>query len=264
MNQAFSFAGCVTKKAFVTFLLFFIANGLYSQEITTYQYRRVPPDKAQEFVKRETTYWSKVARQAIDKGAMSFWALLERVDGADLRNEPNYLFINTYPDLDADAGDIWNPAKLFPTIPMSKIETYSMGEVAASYYLSDQAWAQAKSANPMKDFNYVIMVYHNSTDPGGFIDLEKRHWGPFIQSAMDKKQTTQVAWGNAVILAPTGSNVRFNSVSYDMFPTLKAALMPNWNGDLQFPAAGLDSIGKMARTMPDREIYRIVKVESKN
>ena len=232
-----------------------------AQEITTYQFRKVPADKAEEFVKRETTYWSKVAKKAIDKGAMSFWALLERVDGAE--NDPNYLFINTYPDMDADNGDIWNPATLFPTIPVAKIETYSMSRVSNQFFLRDQAWEQASFSKPEKDFNYVIMVYHNTSNPNAFIEMEKRHWGPFIKSSMDNKQTAQVGWGNAVVLAPTGNNVRFNSVSYDLFPTLKSALLQDWKPDVKFPETGLDSLMKMTKAMPDREIYRIVKVETK-
>ena len=234
----------------------------YAQEVTTYQFRKVTPEKADEFVKRETTYWSKVAKKAIDKGAMSFWALLERVDGTE--NDPNYLFINSYPDLDADNGDIWNPAPLFPTIPIAKIETYSMSRVASQFFLRDQGWEQSSTTKPEKDFNYVIIVYHNSSDPNAFIEMEKRQWAPFIKTAMDNKQTHQVGWGNSIVLAPTGNNVRFNSVSFYLFPTLKYALLQEWKPDVKFPEAGLDSLMKMTKAIPDREIYRIVKVETKN
>src|SRR5580765_2660887 len=74
------------------FLMLCFQVGLHAQaqapdrSITTYQYRHVPDDKIEEFVKRETTYWSKVAQKAIDSKAMSFWALLEKVGGYDLTN----------------------------------------------------------------------------------------------------------------------------------------------------------------------------------
>jgi len=261
MNQYFNAGACSIRRLMLLLLSVSTCVVINAQEITTYQFRKVSPDKADEFVKRETTYWSKVAKKAIDKGAMSFWGLLERVDGAE--SDPNYLFINTYPDMDADNGDIWNPAPLFPTIPVAKIETYSMSRVASQFFLRDQGWEQASHTKPEKDFNYVIIVYHNSSDPNAFIEMEKRQWGPFIKSAMDNKQTAQVGWGNAVVLAPTGSNIRFNSVSFDLFPTLKSALLQDWKPDVKFPEAGLDSLMKMTKAMPDREIYRIVKVETK-
>ena len=66
------------------------------RSITVYQYRRVPADKIDEFVKRETTYWSKVAEKATKDKTMTFWALLEKVDGYDMPNSSNFLFINTF------------------------------------------------------------------------------------------------------------------------------------------------------------------------
>src|SRR5215813_12214580 len=78
--------------------------------ITSYQYRRVPDKNIDEFVKRETTYWSKVAQKAVDEKKLTFWALLEKVGGYDLPNSSNFLFINTYTDVD-QAGDIWGKAE---------------------------------------------------------------------------------------------------------------------------------------------------------
>jgi hypothetical protein len=93
--------------------------------------------------------------------------------------------------------------------------------------------------------------------------LETKYWKPFIKSAMEKNQTPQVAWGNAVILAPTGDNVKYTNVSYDLFPTLQAALMPRWASDVQFPTEGLDLLGKVETGPRGRVIYRVVKVVSK-
>ena len=73
-------------------------NSMKAQDITTYQYRHVAPDKVAEFIKRETTYWSKIARKAIDAGKMSFWALLEKVGGTDLGTASNYMFVNSFPE----------------------------------------------------------------------------------------------------------------------------------------------------------------------
>src|SRR4051794_20744658 len=74
----------LTALVFIISLMLGPVNSVLGQDITTYQYRHVDPDKAAEFIKRETTYWSKIAKAAIDKGKMSFWALLEKVGGTDL------------------------------------------------------------------------------------------------------------------------------------------------------------------------------------
>ena len=132
-------------------------NSIKAQDITTYQYRHVAPDKVDEFIKRETTYWSKVARKAIDNGKMSFWALLEKVGGTDMVTASNYMFVNSFPDINADLSKVFDPTKLFPGIPISKIETNSISTTTGEVFIMDNAWVQAANAVPAKDFNYVLM-----------------------------------------------------------------------------------------------------------
>ena len=60
--------------------------------IDVYQFRKVDPAKMGEFIKRETTYWSKVAENGMKKGNLQFWALLTKVGGFNLPNSPNVLF----------------------------------------------------------------------------------------------------------------------------------------------------------------------------
>jgi len=234
-----------------------------STAITVYQYRHVPDDKIDEFVKRETTYWSKVAQKAAEKNQMTFWALLEKVGGYDLPNSSNYLFINTFPNIDS-TGDMWSSAAAVAGVTMDKMETNSMSTTTSQIFLHDEGWAQASFAKPDKDFNYVVMNYHNSSNPGNFIATEKKYWMPFIQAAMDKKQTPQLGWGNAVVLSPSGDNIKFNTVSYDLFPTLGSALMPAWDPKIEFPATGLGMLENIRVNRTGTVVYRVVKVVSKN
>jgi hypothetical protein len=232
-------------------------------QITTYQYRRVPGDKIDEFIKRETTYWSKVAQKAVDNKKMNFWALLEKVGGYDMPNSSNYLFINTFPNIDS-SGDIWGSAESIAGVKMDQMETNSISTTTSEFFLHDENWAQAARAKPMNDFNYVVMNYHNSSAPDSFITLEKKYWQPFIQKAMDKKQTPQMAWGNAVVLSPSGDNIKFNTVSYDLFTTLQDALMPKWDPKIVFPTKGLGMLDKIRVNRTGSVVYRIVKVVSAN
>jgi len=249
---------------FIMALILSCGKSLEAQEVTTYQYRQVANDKIDEFIKRETTYWSKVAKKAIDKGTLLFWGLFEKVGGTDLENSSNYLFVNTYKNVDSNPGEIWNPAPLFPGVPISKIETNSISKTTANIFLKDDGWEQASNAVPAKDFQYVVMNYHNSTNPTQFVAIEKNQWGPFIKLAMDKNETDQRGWGNSIVLAPTGGSMKFNCLSFDLFANLKGALMQTWSADTKFPTAGLDSLQKIIVGEPERVIYRVVKVESKD
>ncbi len=145
---------------------------------------------------------------------------------------------------------------------MAKMETNSLSSTTSQFFLHNAGWAQAANANPEKDFNYVVMVYHNSNFPDSLIALENKHWSPFIKKAMDNKQTPQTAWGNAIVLSPSGENIKFNTVSYDIYKTLKDALMPVWDPKTEFPNEGLNKINTMEINRRGSDIYRVVKVVS--
>jgi len=230
--------------------------------ITVFMYRKVPDNKREEFIKRETTYWAEVAKKSLAKGNLTFWALLEKVGGYDMENSSNFLFINTYKNIDA-MGEVWNSVTTaFPNVPIEKIETNSLSTTTSVIFLRDGDWQQAANANMEKDLKYLLMIYHNATDPGGLIELERKHWGPFIKASMDKKQTTQKGWGNAMVLSPTGGSMGFNTVSYDLYPKVKEALMPTWDPKTIFPNAGLEEIGKLEKGDRTSVVYETIKVVS--
>ena len=108
------------------------------------------------------------------------------------------------------------------------------------------------------------MIYHDTNNPDSLITLENNYWGPFIKKAMDNKQTPQMAWGNAVILSPSGENIKFTTVSYDIYKTLQDALMPNWDSKTVFPDEGLSKIGGLETSRRGSVVYRVVKVVSAN
>ncbi len=233
------------------------------RSITVFQYRRVPNDKIDEFIKRETTYWAKVAQKSVDNKTMSFWGLFEKVGGYDMANTSNYLFINTYPDIDK-AMNTWNTAdaEAAAGVKIGDMEDNSFTTTTSEFFLHDHDWTQAAKATPSKDFNWVSMVYHNTDYPDSLLGLEKKYWLPFIKAAMDKGQTNQVAWGNAAVLAPQGDNIKFTTVSYDLYKTLGDVLMPTIDPKLVFPAKGLGMIGKLETTRRGIAVYRAVKVVS--
>ena len=229
------------------------------QSVTIFQYRQVPADKVAEFVYRETTYWSKVAEKAVDAKKMTLWVLLEQVGGYDLPNSPNFLFVNTVPDVDA-LGDIFNAAAVFPNVPMESISTDGMSTTTSQFFLHDGgSIVEAAGTVRERDFKYVTISYHNSSNAAEFIAIERQVWAPFIKMAMDKKQTRQRGWTDASVLAPLGEHIKFNTVSADFFPSLQAALM-HWQPGVVFPTEGLAKLDKLRLNRTSTAIYRIVHV----
>jgi hypothetical protein len=152
-----------------------------NRSITVYQYRHVPNDKIDEFIKRETTYWSKVAEKATKEKKMTFWALLEKVGGYDMQNSSNFLFVNTFPDID-NTGDIWNNIEAVAGVKMDAMETSSMSTVTSTFFVHDENWVQHNKADPDKDFRYIKMLYHNTNYPDSFINLEKPIGSPSFRN----------------------------------------------------------------------------------
>jgi hypothetical protein len=247
----------------VLFLLFVLTAQLKAQEISVWQFRHVDQANMQNFIERETKYWSKVAETALEKGNLTFWGLFVKQGGFDVGNTPNVIFINTFKDIDAaNMSAMWDPTAIFPNVPMEDMETYSMSKVLHMFYVSPGNWAEKEGANPDEEFNYVRFIFHNSQSPGQVLALENEHWAPFIKSAMDAGHTKQVAWGNAQILAPSGPNIEANTISYDVFPDLKSALTGGWSdaGAVEFPQEGLSKINELETSRRYNNVYRRIKV----
>ncbi len=265
MQKNFSISKMTSIILLLTFLagLQLTSRAQDDRSVTVYQYRRVADDKIDEFTKRETTYWSKVAENAVKNKTMTFWALLEKVGGYDMPNSSNFLFINTFPDIDkADA--VFSSAEKIAGVPMAKMETNSISTTTSQFFLHSIGWQQAADANAANDFNYVVMIYHDTNNADSLLSLENSYWAPFIKKAMDNKQTPQMAWGNAVVLSPSGENIKFTTISYDLYKTMQDALMPNWDPKTEFPTEGLNKINGIETGRRGSVIYRVVKVVAAN
>jgi hypothetical protein len=121
------------------------------RSISTWQFRHVPNDKIDEFIKRETTHWAKVAQDAVNKKTMSFWALFEKVGGYDLPNSSNYLFINTFPDIDK-AGDMWNDVEKIAGVKIGDMEDYSFTTVTSQFFFKGQGMDTGCECESRKGF----------------------------------------------------------------------------------------------------------------
>jgi hypothetical protein len=253
----------VLRFAGILLLAIAMSNQTSAQDVIYYQYRKVPPAKVDEFLKREITYWSKVAQKAMDNGKIEFWGLFEKVSGGN-GSDANFLFVNTFKDIDeAMKGEMWDATKVFPGVSMSKMETNTMSEVSQVMFTSPQSWQQSSKFGKSDQPKFVVINYHHASDPQGFIALENKHWLPFIKGEMETNRTRQVAWGNQIVLSPSTGKDRVSTISLDLFMTFKDALQPNFSGDSKLPNEGLTELQKLTSGPRDIEIYRIVKIVSK-
>jgi hypothetical protein len=65
-------------------------------------------------------------------------------------------------------SNVFDPSKLFPGIPMAKMSTDAMGKVTGEVYVVNDGWQESTKVNPEKDYQYVLINYHNSSNPSEF------------------------------------------------------------------------------------------------
>ena len=99
----------VMKKILLGFAL--LASLSMTAQYYSITYVSVASDDVAEFERKETTYWSKVKKAAIDRGEQNLWLLMRKVGTAG-NNDVNYAFVNGYPSIEAMTSTSWNAESL--------------------------------------------------------------------------------------------------------------------------------------------------------
>ena len=249
-------------KKYLIVLLASVLSFQYAeaQEITSHQYRRVAPADMEEYLKRETTYWSKFAESEVKKGNLTFWAILQKVGGVNQETSPNILIINTFKDLDKSA-DWASVADLFPNVKMEDIQTATLSTNTDNVFLRDLGnHTQGANIVMEDDFKFVRIIYHNTKSSAKHLAFEAEKWKPMMQKAMNEGKTTMKGWGNSAILSPESGNFPYTSASYDLFASAHAALSPIFSEDMEIPDGFFDDLEGNYAGPRDSHLYRIVAV----
>ncbi len=252
------------KKLSLLFLgLLFCTPTLFAQEVITHQYRRVEPENMQEYLKRETTYWQKLAESEVTKGNLTFWAILQKVGGIHQDTGSNILIVNTFNDIDA-SNEIWgNVQALFPDTKMEDMGTGALAKNTATIFLRNgNNFTAAPNADPQKDFKYVYVLYHQPKNVAKHMDFEANEWKPLIEKAMAEGKTTLKGWGNDYIIMPESEKFQYRTSSYDLFSSLSEALGPQFSEDFTWPDDFGDIVQDNNNGPRHKDLYRIVTMVS--
>lgn len=249
-------------KLYFSFLLsvLFSFQFLASQEVTTHEYRFVSPENMEEYLKRETTYYSKLAENEIKKGNLTYWAILQKVGGDNLQETPNILTINSYNNMDESVA-LWNNVEaLFPKVKPEDIHTDDLCKRTDIIYLRKINWVEVENADPDRDFRYVHLIYHNTTNVGQHFEFENNTWAPLAKKAMDQKITTMKGWGNSIVVSPVSNRFPYSSASYDFYSNLQDALSETFSDNMEFPEGFFDDLNANYAGPRNSHLYRILKV----
>ena len=233
--------------------LLFVSVGL-AQQVNYVQYRKVPLDKQQEFVEKETKYWAKVAKAAIDKGLMEHWSLWRKV-GTTNMDGPNYAFVNRFASLDIDQSAIWSDENIAAMgADPAEVETNSFAPTFMDY------WFQVEAVVPGNS-KYVIVNYAMPDNRNDFITENKELWMPMHQTNISNGTMGMTSWACMSVIYPSGNNARFSVATVDGFATMKDALnYLRYQPTSELPEAFADVVSKskMGEINPDGFNYSII------
>ena len=216
----------------------------------------------EEYLKRETTYWQKLAESEVTKGNLTFWGIFQKVGGLNQDKAPNILIINTFNDMDT-SYKIWGKiTDIFPDKKMEDMETWSVSKNVATLYMSMLNHVEAPNVNPDEDFKYVYIIYHNVKNTGKHLKFEYEEFKPLLEKAMAEGKTTQKGWGNARLIGPESSKFPYSTLSYDLFSSMTDALGPGFSEDFAFPENFGSTMADNRAGIWNKSLYRIVSVVS--
>ena len=202
--------------------LIFIASIIFTlstyAQVSYLQYRVVPNDKEDEFVEKETKYWSKVAKAAANQGNLAGWTLWRKI-GVTKIDAPNYVFVNSYESLDKmDPSKVWTDENIKSMgADPAKVETSSFTTVPFDY------WMQLEDVIP-GDYKYALVNYAKPANRQAFIEENKNLWKPVHEQSIKNGTNGLASWGLMSVIYPAGNQDRFSCLTWDGFNTMADAL----------------------------------------
>ncbi|WP_111706396.1 hypothetical protein [Lutibacter citreus] len=252
------------RKNFLVLLALLLSCSFISaQDVTSHRYRKVAPENLAEYLNNEVTYWSAFSQSEIDKGYLKFWAVLERVGGENLRDEPNILLITQFNDIDRPVD--WESIKeLFPNEKFKDMMMEDLFINTDIIYLRDLGNdIFSPNIDLEKDIKYVRINYHNMTDMWWHLNFEAQKVKPFFEEAMKKEKTTIKGWGNSLILTPKSDGFKYKTESHEYFSNFRDALGPNDFYDYDFPDGFFKDWQKNYVGERNARIYKIIAFKQK-
>jgi hypothetical protein len=241
-------------KMIALLVLAILASELAFCQVAYLQYRVVSADHVEEYIEKETKYWSKVAQAAIDKGDLAGWSIWRKLSVTEA-GAPNFLLVNTYESIEkAQPMKVWAGENLQNLgVPFEEAQADKIAPIAFDY------WMQVEDSID-GDFPYVIVNYAMPLNLGGFIEDNKTLWKPFFESYIESGEGGMRGWGVMSVLFPRGSEARFSALTWDGFDSF-ANVMNYLRYTSEPPPPALEELlanSKLDEFLPNGFKYSIV------
>lgn len=219
--------------------IIFISTFLFCTSVSAqyfmYGFNSVPENEIEHYVQNEKELFSKAAQKAFNKGVISGWSIMKRVQGA--KSEPNfywYLAVDDIKKLDNLGRDFGKfidetiQASGVPSLVNRALKNHSSYTMWVGTYYRPEVIIR-------KNSDGFIYFKHNvamSPNPNKWFDTQLKEWGPFIKKNMNNGKVKQEIWAPAIRLTPLGNGYNWNVISVDGFNSLEDLYT---NGGMDYP-----------------------------
>jgi len=210
------------RQLFISMVLVLSTYMIQAQEYGVYSMHFVRIEgNTDDFEKVQSMYMQKVAKQAAEKGDITFWAFLKRVvmDNIDDEERYNYVFVQSNASIEAmlsEKNNWWNHAgEVLSTEEQALVNALSATHTwtADSRHIYLDEGSIAKGLGGFIQFNFA-----RPENVDGFIQENLTLWKPYFEKNMERMG--MVNWGVGRKIAPLGANWAKVS-TWDMFNTLE-------------------------------------------
>jgi hypothetical protein len=204
---------------------------------------KLKPDSAPAFQKWTADEMSKVAQGRIDDGEITAFYLLRGVFPRGEAAECDYLVVTFFPNMPHEFGTGQVDAAIKKSGLKFTGEDYFKHRDALVRLMSvgifqNQAFVGGAKKGDYFQVNYMKVAIENLDD---WIAFEKKVWQPLAEAMV--KDGREDGWSVNVAAMPFGSDMPYQGVTVDVFPSLDAAFAE----DKQF-------VDRFKKVHPDMEL----------
>ena len=180
---------------------------------------KVKADKTSEFRAWAASDLHKYAQSRVDTGVLSTWLLLRSVQPQGNSADCDYLSISIYPGapiepLSPEAlGDALKKAGLTMSAQQYMDRRDSLTTLVSNNLFQNRATV----GGPVKKGNYLLVNYMKAANVEDWVAYEKKIWPPVAEALVKDGRTS--GWSLNVQVLPGGSDLRFQGVTVDVYPT---------------------------------------------
>lgn len=179
---------------------------------------KVKPENNTEFRKWAAGDLHKLAQSRVDSGAFSSWMLLRSVIPSGASAECDFLIVSMYPGIPPHPMglDELDAALKKAGIAMTG-QQYVDRRNSLTTLISSDLFQNIAFVGASKKGDYFVVNYMKATNLYDYVAWEKKTWMPVAEAMA--KEGTRSGWSLNTMVYPGGTDVKFNAVTVDVYPT---------------------------------------------